>query len=209
LTASTQGPCRAAASVGLLAACLLTGISGPAAATQTDTRPDPATDAGVMIAQRHEQASDAYVRNAPELRGRAAEPRPAFRAGHRATTFTLFTRPDEFNEVDTGKTGDSVGDLVAFTDVVVDRADRPIGHAAAACMRTSPRRGESQCTATLVLDEDGSIALQGIITDADGPPLKIAVVGGTGAFSGASGTMTVTADPSNPAGLRLAFRLLG
>ena len=201
-SASNRRPRRAAVSVGLLAAGFLAGISGPvsAAAAEDSNAVLADTDAGIMVAQRHQAASD-HTPGTPTTRT-ADTPR-----GH-APTITLLARSAEFGAVDTGEPGDTVGDLVAFTDLLFDRADRPIGHAASACMRTSPRRGESQCTGTLVLDDKGTIALQGIITDGDGPPLKIAVVGGTGAYNGASGTMTVTTDPSDPDGLRLAVRLL-
>lgn len=68
------------------------------------------------------------------------------------------------------------------------------------------RTGSRTATFTLFTRSD---ELGAVDTGETGASLKIAVVGGTGAFEGASGTLTVIGVRSDPDRLRLTFRLLG
>ena len=82
----------------------------------------------------------------------------------------------------------SLGDELVITGV--DR-DPATGARAGRSSMTCTLLGASglDCRGTLVL-RDGQIAVQGVAGDA--PPATVAVVGGTGRYAGARGTMTVT-----------------
>ena len=108
----------------------------------------------------------------------------------RQTTGTLVTVADARDAparlADSGAPGDSVGDILAFDQPLLDASGRRIGDNSGVCVRT--RVGHSyQCQWTLSL-ADGSIQVAG--REFDRGESAIAIVGGTGAWSGVRGEMT-------------------
>lgn len=90
--------------------------------------------------------------------------------------------------IDTGKPGDSVGDILVFDQPLLDEHRRPIGNNSGTCLRTRP--GHSfQCQWTLTF-ENGSIQVAG--REFDQGVSDISIVGGTGKYSGITGEMTST-----------------
>lgn len=87
--------------------------------------------------------------------------------------------------VDVGEPGDSVGDLFVFDQPLLDRDGKTIGNNSGFCIRTQVGHS-SQCQWTLTL-EDGSIQVAG--RERDQGASMIAIIGGTGAYSGISGEM--------------------
>lgn len=126
--------------------------------------------------------------------------------GHDADRLRLVATLAEFDSADVGKAGDSIGDLSAWSDVLSVKG-RVVGSAGTSCTRTSTERGELNCIATLILDDRGTITLQGVVTDTGDYPLVVAVTGGTGEFASVGGTMTVNDTAGNPDKLRLSLRL--
>jgi hypothetical protein len=123
-------------------------------------------------------------------------------AEDRGSGFTLVSVPgEEYVLVDTGEPGDSVGDHSAFTDTLRTRSGRDVGYSAATCTITSITANQSLCDATLVL-EQGTLSVTGIVGDG---PFVAAVIGGTGIWTGASGTMAAESQPDGS--LKLEFAL--
>jgi allene oxide cyclase len=91
--------------------------------------------------------------------------------------------------VDLGEKGDSVGDTLVFNNEVYDSADaNVVGSDQGSCVRV--KKGEAyECTWTTTLD-DGSIVVQGPFYD-DGRDSTLAITGGTGDYSGATGEMVL------------------
>ena len=88
--------------------------------------------------------------------------------------------------VDLGQPGDSVGDMFIFDQPLLDEHENDIGNNSGTCIRT--RIGHSfQCQWTLTF-ENGSIQVAG--REFDRGASDIAIVGGTGTYSGISGKMT-------------------
>ena len=105
------------------------------------------------------------------------------------TPQTLITiadaRTDAARFIDTGESGDSVGDILVFDQALLDEHHKNIGNNSGSCIRT--RVGHSfQCQWTLTLD-DGSIQVAG--REFDRGASLISIVGGTGSYSGISGDM--------------------
>jgi len=89
---------------------------------------------------------------------------------------------------DTGEPGDSVGDILAFDQPLLDENMKEIGNNSGTCVRT--RVGHSsQCQWTLAL-ENGNIQVSG--RELDQGTSTISIVGGTGIYSGISGVMEST-----------------
>lgn len=90
--------------------------------------------------------------------------------------------------IDLGEPGDSVGDVLAFDQPLLDKQGRQIGINSGTCIRT--KVGHSfQCQWTLSL-KNGSIQVAG--RELDDGMSTIAIVGGTGKFKGISGHMEST-----------------
>ena len=90
--------------------------------------------------------------------------------------------------IDTGEPGDSVGDILAFDQPLLDENMKEIGNNSGTCVRT--RVGHSsQCQWTLAL-ENGNIQVSG--RELDQGTSTISIVGGTGIYSGISGVMEST-----------------
>ena len=82
----------------------------------------------------------------------------------------------------------SIGDMFAFTGSLWSRGDKRAGSLYASCVVTSGgKRPISQCTGTFRL-AGGQLELQTTIRDGENPS-QIAIVGGTGAYEGARGSV--------------------
>lgn len=94
-------------------------------------------------------------------------------------------RVDKARFTDTGKPGDSVGDILVFDQPLLDEDLKPIGNNSGTCIRT--REGESfQCQWTLTF-ANGSIQVAG--REFDQGVSVISIVGGTGKYAGITGDM--------------------
>jgi hypothetical protein len=104
-------------------------------------------------------------------------------------TQTLITIADARIEpakfIDTGKPGDSVGDILVFDQPLLDEQHKDIGNNSGSCIRTRVEHS-FQCQWTLTLD-NGSIQVAG--REFDQGISAISIVGGTGSYSGISGDM--------------------
>jgi len=90
--------------------------------------------------------------------------------------------------IDTGEPGDSVGDILAFDQPLLDKDMEEIGNNSGTCVRT--RVGHSfQCQWTLTF-ENGTIQVTG--RELDQGTSTVSIVGGTGKYSGISGEMEST-----------------
>ena len=95
--------------------------------------------------------------------------------------------------IDTGESGDSVGDILVFDQPLLDGDMKVIGNNSGSCIRT--RVGHSfQCQWTLAFGskapEIGTIQVAG--REYDKGTSVISIVGGTGKFSGITGVMEST-----------------
>lgn len=87
--------------------------------------------------------------------------------------------------IDTGETGDSMGDIHVFDQPLLDEAHRRIGNNSGICIRT--RVGHSfQCQWTLTF-EDGTIQVAG--KEFEQGESWVTIVGGTREYAGISGEM--------------------
>jgi allene oxide cyclase len=105
---------------------------------------------------------------------------------------------------DTLPVGDSLGDTLGFHNPVFDAADaHQVGTDNGACLRTvSSGKTEWECSWTTFLAE-GQITVEGPFYD-DGTDTTLAVTGGTGVYTGATGTMLLHAR-GNPVGSEFDF----
>jgi hypothetical protein len=87
--------------------------------------------------------------------------------------------------IDVGEPSDSVGDILTFDQPLLNQQGEQIGNNSGTCIRT--RVGHSfQCQWTLTL-ENGSIQVAG--REFDKGSSHIAIVGGTGHYTGITGQM--------------------
>lgn len=105
-------------------------------------------------------------------------------------TFTTIAdareHPAQF--IDTGKPGDSAGDILVFDQPLLDETKKPIGNNSGYCIRT--RIAHSfQCQWTLTIG-NGSIQVAG--REFEKGSSDISIVGGTGKYAGIRGEMTST-----------------
>ena len=117
--------------------------------------------------------------------GPAASARPA----GSVLRYDVVFRPQVDNYVDVGTPGPGVGDQLVFQDRILARG-RDVGVQGGSCTITALLADGFQisCVGTVALP-GGTIAFQGLATDA--PEKRLAVVGGTGRYRGASGELTV------------------
>ncbi|WP_375772295.1 dirigent protein [Archangium gephyra] len=90
--------------------------------------------------------------------------------------------------VDLGPPGDSPGDMFVFDQPLLNEARENIGSNSGYCVRTLPGQF-SECQWTLTM-ADGTITVAG--REAEMGTSRIPIIGGTGAFEGASGVLTTT-----------------
>lgn len=106
-------------------------------------------------------------------------------------TFTVVERAETDTVIDQMPAGDSAGDLLVFANPVFDEDDQQqVGTDQGWCIRTDVAAGAWECTWTLILPQ-GQIVVQGPFLDNGGSTL--AVTGGTGDFSSATGAMELNA----------------
>jgi hypothetical protein len=104
-----------------------------------------------------------------------------------ATTLTLIEHTT--HDGVTGNGGKSPGDILWFYHPLYDETDTTkVGSVQGACIRINPKKGTWQCSATNSL-EDGQLVVEGRTYGEKDSTL--AVTGGTGSYSGASGTLDV------------------
>jgi allene oxide cyclase-like protein len=110
-----------------------------------------------------------------------AQAQDSFMVVEHATTDTV---------ADLGEEGDSIGDTLTFANDLYDDQDaNVVGSSSGSCWRTRPGK-TWECTWTNTL-ADGSIVVQGPFNDSGDSTL--AITGGTGKYSGASGEMDLHA----------------
>jgi allene oxide cyclase len=116
------------------------------------------------------------------------EASPTVAVAGNLTTLVVIEHATSDTTIDLGEDGDSIGDLLAFANEVFDETDtQQVGTDQGSCVRVIP--GEAyECAWTLTLD-DGQIMVQGPFLD--GSTSTLAITGGTGAYLGVSGQMTL------------------
>jgi hypothetical protein len=123
---------------------------------------------------------------------------PAVAAAHPGgkKTLRLVATEDQFEFVDLGAQGPSLGDELVFSEVLRQRG-REVGTSGVVCTVTAiavPYEVQTfHCVGTLSLRR-GQITLQGLIEvqgEDDPGPFVVAITGGTGAYRGAGGQATV------------------
>jgi hypothetical protein len=114
--------------------------------------------------------------------------------GKKAKTLRLVAIQSQQTFLDLGTPGASLGDQLVFSDTVY-RHGREAGTDGVVCSITAvaPPYGAStyQCVGTIRL-RDGQITAQGLNQfqgEGDPGPFRLAITGGTGAYSGASGEL--------------------
>lgn len=111
-------------------------------------------------------------------------------------TFHLVEKDHAFNYVDNKPRGGpneppSIGDMFAFTSTLWTRTNKRAGTLYATCVVASGGKNPvSSCTGTVAL-KGGQLELQTALRFGPGStPQKIAIVGGTDAYEGATGMVT-------------------
>jgi allene oxide cyclase len=122
-----------------------------------------------------------------------------------AEQIVVVERPAGETTVDLGAKGDSVGDLLVFSNKVYDPANKTqLGTDNGYCVRTVV--GKSwECFWTLTL-KGGQITVEGPFMDS-GDSL-LAVTGGTGKYAGARGSMKLHPRDPTPTAYDLTYDLL-
>ncbi len=112
----------------------------------------------------------------------------------------------EYKRVDSGRPGQGAGDLEIIRTALYNKrlSSRAIGHSQLLC--TMIDRRTRSCNGTYFLPK-GKIVVSGVI----GLRLlyELAVVGGTGLYDNARGTLTATVTSRSPRREILLFRLVG
>jgi hypothetical protein len=123
---------------------------------------------------------------------------PAAAASGKSRTKTITIRASselaQVHLVDNPPSGDSVGDVLIFTERLLDPDGNVIGSDAATCTRLFDQR--SLCTGTYTLPR-GEIMVQ-LLQPGLGATLTYtqAITGGTGRYARATGTVTVDQQPT-------------
>jgi hypothetical protein len=125
---------------------------------------------------------------------------------HHGHTIKVVERATTDAVIDNGAKGDSVGDTLAFGNVIYDASDtKAIGSDGGSCTRTVA--GTSwECAWTVSL-ANGQITVEGPFLDAGDSTL--AITGGTGAYSKARGTMDLHARDAAGSAYDFTYHVLG
>jgi hypothetical protein len=120
----------------------------------------------------------------------------------RTTTLRASSELEHLHAVDNPPAGDSAGDVLIFTEKLLNHDGHVIGHDAATCTRLFDQR--SLCTGTYILHR-GQLMVQ-LLQPSLGGTLTYtqAITGGTGKYARATGTVTVHQASS---GDRFVFRI--
>lgn len=98
-------------------------------------------------------------------------------------------------DLDLGEEGFSLGDQFVFTDDLYEDGELAgTDHGACTVTRIDAPEVTLHCVATFVLDDRGQITVQGAVTfDESGgtPTFTVAITGGTGEFSDATGEVEI------------------
>jgi len=90
--------------------------------------------------------------------------------------------------IDTGKKGDSTGDLLTWHNPIFDATNRhQVGHDQGDCIRISPKAGTWECRWLTYIAGHGAIMVEGAFFD--GRDNTLAITGGTQQFRNARGSM--------------------
>jgi hypothetical protein len=116
--------------------------------------------------------------------------------GHHGRTIAVIEHPDSDVTIDLAPTGDSAGDLLPFSNPIFDATNTTkVGDDQGNCVRT--KVGVSyECNWTTNL-KNGSITVEGAFLDAG--PSTLAIIGGTGRYAGARGSMDLASTPDGKA----------
>jgi hypothetical protein len=121
-------------------------------------------------------------------------------SGSTARTIKVVEHATTDAVTDTGKKGDTAGDLLTFANAVFNGADaKQIATDQGWCIRTVVGKAW-ECFWTTSLS-GGQITVEGPFYDAG--PSKLAITGGTGAYAGARGWMGLSA--ADPKGTKYNF----
>jgi hypothetical protein len=106
-------------------------------------------------------------------------------------TLRFVAKSDQLAEIDLGKKGPSLGDKFVFSDNLSSRHDRDAGELNGECTAThlKGKAATMQCLVTASLD-DGDVTTQGVV-QSNRRRATLAVTGGTGDYTGASGEVRV------------------
>jgi dirigent-like protein len=130
----------------------------------------------------------------------------SFAAGPRVSNPTrihVVEHPKSDHVTNTGKSGDTAGDLLTFHNPIYNGANsKRIGHDQGDCIRISPKRGTWECR-WVTFVPGGSIAVEGPFYDKRNSTM--AVTGGTGDYRNARGSMVLRA---RAAGFDFIFHVL-
>lgn len=109
----------------------------------------------------------------------------------RTIELVSITDPRTESSADLGEEGDSAGDLVTFSEEA-RRDGEPVGRTFGTCtLAGTEQEGRGLCNLTIELDEGKITAAGAIDFRQEGQPQDFAIVGGTGEFERASGTVTL------------------
>jgi hypothetical protein len=121
-------------------------------------------------------------------------------------TIRITDREIKRTDVDVGTRGISAGDVQSIRHLLYNRriTNKAIGHSELVCTATGNQ--SSMCNGSYFLPK-GRIVVGGIVRS----PLfyELAVLGGTGLYDNAQGTLTVTSLRRRPVEELLVFRLVG
>jgi allene oxide cyclase-like protein len=125
-------------------------------------------------------------------------------AGTKSVTMTLVEKDTAFNFVDNPPKGGknsppSIGDIFAFTSALLTKSGKRVGHLDATCTVTSRgAHGLSTCTGVFQLP-GGQLAAVALVPTDSVQAQDISIVGGTGAYVGASGYLhTISRGANSP-----------
>ncbi len=94
--------------------------------------------------------------------------------------------------IDTGKAGDSTGDLLTFNNPIFDGSNsKKVGHDQGDCIRISPKAGTWECRWLTFIAGRGAIMVEGAFYDTRDNTM--AITGGTMEFRNARGSMKLVA----------------
>jgi len=106
--------------------------------------------------------------------------------------------------INTGKAGDTSGDLLTFTNPIFDATNsHKVGHDQGDCIRISPKQGTWECRWLTFIAGRGAIMVEGAFFD--GRDSTMAITGGTMEFRNARGSLKLMA---RKGGYDFVFQLL-
>jgi hypothetical protein len=134
----------------------------------------------------------------------AATTAAASTAASKTVTLTLVEKDIAFRVIDNPPKGGrnkppSMGDEFVFTSALLTKAGKHVGHLDATCTVTSPgAKGFSTCTGVMALP-NGQLSAVALIPTENNVAQDISIVGGTGAYAGATGVLhTVSRGQNSP-----------